>query len=360
MANEFTKIPNPDNTPGAVSTGYQQQNTNIFCLQTGLDTTEPFDNDDGTITIPAGGIVEVNGSLFKLTNTVTITKQPLPALVNWLAVLDNGNGTATITAVTAPGIWNPAKQGCYRTDGARTLNFVSDGYLGSTPSQIYSKATKGNASIRLSKGWYYFSLGSGLSSGTPGTGQSGAGGAGGGGGTSFSSNQKMKTIFIEKDTKLTIHVGGSGFDGGNGASGIGSTAGGGGGAAGPGEATTIIELGLDTGEQKPNNGGSGGNANGALYGGGGGGGETGGPGGTSSTSGGVSGQNGKSCLGGSYEKTGGAGGNSGNGGLGGIAGQSSVGGNGTNGGGGGMGSHGKFRPNNDPAAGYCTIYKLEN
>jgi hypothetical protein len=61
MANEFTLLPNPDNTPGAVSTGYQRQNTNLFCLYTGLDTTEPFDNGNGTITIPAGGLVGSQG-----------------------------------------------------------------------------------------------------------------------------------------------------------------------------------------------------------------------------------------------------------------------------------------------------------
>jgi hypothetical protein len=66
IAKELMSLPNPDNMPGAISSDYPRQNTNIFALQTGLDTTEPVDNDNGTITIPAGGLVELNGVIFKL------------------------------------------------------------------------------------------------------------------------------------------------------------------------------------------------------------------------------------------------------------------------------------------------------
>jgi hypothetical protein len=154
MANEFQLLPNPDNIPGAVSSGYQRQNTNIFSLQTGLDTTEPFDNEDGTITIPEGGIVEINGSLFKLISTVTISKTD-SNVANWIAVMDNGDGTAALSAVTRPGVWNPTKKGCYRSDDSRTLNWVSLGIPdGSLGTAIFSKTTKGTENVR---NYIYFS-----------------------------------------------------------------------------------------------------------------------------------------------------------------------------------------------------------
>jgi hypothetical protein len=161
MANELTLLPNPDNTPGAVSSGYQRQNTNIFCIQTGLDTTEPFDNDSGTITIPAGEIVEVNGSLFKISANVSLTKQN-SNYAYWIAVSPSGN-SASLSLVTRPGTWNPAKQGFYRSDGLKTLNWVSHGtsISGSVGTPMYSRTTKGTEYVYLKKGWYYIELRSG-------------------------------------------------------------------------------------------------------------------------------------------------------------------------------------------------------
>jgi hypothetical protein len=353
MANELQLLPNPDNTPGAVSSGYQRQNTNIFALQTGLDTTEPYDNDNGTITIPAGGIVEINGSLFKLTSTVTISKTG-SAIANWIAVLDNGNGTASLTAVTRPGVWNPSKKGCYRTNGARTLNWVSFGSLsGSSGTAIFSRTTKGTGIFNAKPGWYYADLRSGLGAGDGGN---ASGNTGGGGGVASIFDQVTKIFFVEKPKSITIKVGGSGFNGGAGGNGNSSTGGGGGGGSGPGEASSIPELGFFTDEILGGDGGNGGNDN---IGGGGGGGRAGGTGGT-----GVSGKgnNGGNCLGGpGYELRGGGGGDpQGTYGGGGGVGQESDGDNGTGGGGGGMGSHGKWRGISSTSAGYCGIYKLEN
>jgi hypothetical protein len=374
MANELQLLPNPTNIPEAVSTGYQRQNTNVFVLQTGFDTTEPNDDEAGTITIPAGGVVEINGSLFKLTADISLTK-PDTNTAYWIAVADNGDGTASLSLVTRPGIYNPAKKGCYTTSGARTLNWSSFGVPDSLTIGLndFSKNTKGTAKFTLEKGWYYIDLKSGGGKGDGGVSST----IGGGGGVASTYNSVTKTLFIEKPMTVTIKIGGSGYNGGNGGSGAGFGAGGGGGGSGYGEASSVFELGLEAGEVI---GGNGGNGLGSLAPSGGGGGIIGGDGGiTSASSGGVNGVAGSSVLGGLGLEiysggNGGAGGryNSGSGGAGGSPGRNSnggIGGNGTGstssgmaggGGGGGMGSHGRWRPDGDPAAGYCNIYKLEN
>jgi hypothetical protein len=177
MANELSLLPNPDNAPGAVSTGYQRQNTNIFAIQTGLDSTEPYDNGSA-ITIPVGGLVEVNGSIFKVIADVSLSK-PSPDSAYWVAVSDNGNGTASFSLVTRPGVWNSSKQGYYLTNGARTLNWVSLGTLsGSLPSATYSKTTKGLITASLQKGWYYVNLSSGMGGGNGGNASGDTGGTG--------------------------------------------------------------------------------------------------------------------------------------------------------------------------------------
>ena len=123
---DLKQLPNPDNVPGAVSTGYQRQNTNMFALQTGIDTTEPYDDGAGVISIPAGGVVEFNGVMFKVIENVTLAKPDIYTAY-WVEVVDNGDATATFNLVTRPGKWNPAKQGCYTENNNRTLNWVSLG-----------------------------------------------------------------------------------------------------------------------------------------------------------------------------------------------------------------------------------------
>ena len=50
MANEAEIINNPDSTPGAVSTGYQAQNTNLVSQRTGIDKTY-VSGGVGTVTV---------------------------------------------------------------------------------------------------------------------------------------------------------------------------------------------------------------------------------------------------------------------------------------------------------------------
>jgi len=103
--NELQLIPNPDNLPNAVTSGYQQQNNNIFTIQTGIDTTEPYDNGNGVITIPAGGIVENNGVMFKIAENVILNKPNIDTAY-FVEIIDHGNGNASFGLVTRPGAWN--------------------------------------------------------------------------------------------------------------------------------------------------------------------------------------------------------------------------------------------------------------
>jgi hypothetical protein len=187
----------------------QGQNTNIF-QQTGLDTTEPVDN--GIITISVGSLVEVNGSLFKFHSTITINKAGGVDTANWVAIKDNGNGTASITAVTRPGVWSPEKHGFYRPDGSRTLNWVSNGTLSSVPSTaVYTKTTKGAGEYILKNGWYYIELASGAGRGNGGFG--GSGGYTGGQGRNKDGNNRV-SIYGTVEHSSSVGSGSAGGGGG--------------------------------------------------------------------------------------------------------------------------------------------------
>jgi hypothetical protein len=260
-------------------------------------------------------------------------------------------------SLTTPGVWNPAKQGCYRSNNARTLNWVSNGtYTGTLGTAVFSRTIKGTETYLIQKGWYYIELVSGLGGGNGGSGYIGNNG---GIPNIFFSVEKM--CFIEKQMELTIKVGGNGYRGGNGGAAIIWGAGGG------GESSSIIELNLDTGEPKGGNGQGGfPGLEGSSYvrgGGGGGAGIISGKGGQVNDY--YNGYDGNNSTGGKGGNDGGRGGTSG-----GDGGNGADGGDGWNigpddlygggGGGGGMGLHGRYRPDGEDAAGYCNIYKLEN
>jgi len=321
----FQKMPNPDNVPGLVSTGYQRQNTNMYAIQTGIDTTEP--RDDGTaITIPVGGVVEFNGTLFKITSEITLQK-PVASRAYWIALTDNGNNTASTRLVERPGKWYPAKQGCYLNDGSRTLNYVSLGdvsALGANDVKVFDSPIDGSGNTiktkikkQLPAGWYLAKL------------QGGAGGGDGGAGVGGIANKKPSIfdfIFFHKGKKtFNIKIGGNGYDGVGG-----NTFGGGGGG---GEKTTLNEL-----EANGTPAGKGGGINGGING-----------------NNGLDGNNSTGLSGGVYlGGLGGLGGgfNGGGGGGGGFATNVSNGGNGGNG---GLG--GEARPEGEPG-GSCNIYSL--
>jgi hypothetical protein len=134
MANEFRVMPNPDNVPSAVTTGYQAQNELLYALIKGLDTTEP--NDDasfssgswtgGNVKIPAGGIIEVNGKVFRNAEEINLSRGSGNAHNTvWVAVLPDGTGRATVSVSLSPGVRDAARQGFYLANGSRVLNWKS-------------------------------------------------------------------------------------------------------------------------------------------------------------------------------------------------------------------------------------------
>ena len=398
MANELQKLPNPDNVPGAVTTGYQQQNINILSLQTGLDTTEPYDDGNGLITVPAGGIIEVNGNMFKIVSSVTLTKGNLNTAY-WIEVIDNGGGKASLSLVTRPGVWDSAKQGCYNSNNRRTLKWVSLGNISLPPSSgaVFSKNVKGKWEINLKKGWYYIELESGKGGGD---GENANGQIGGKGGVANKRVKKAFQYFSDGKNKNIIKIGGDAWDGGKGGVGQAGCGSGGGGASGSGE-ETIFDL-ITTGDQPGGDGGDGSDATAqGMKGGGGGGGDNGGKGGAGKAnlssvaqptggSGAGKNENGQDSIpsntpinggkkngrgtgdggignnnnggGGGSSWIGGGKGNSG----GGNAGSRSNGGDGSDatapnygGAGGGQGADGQWRQDGEPG-GSCYIYELGN
>jgi hypothetical protein len=220
MAKELNLLPNPDNVPGAVSTGYQRQNTNMFAIQTGLNTLRPIDNVS-TVTIETGGLIEVNGSIFKMITPLTLTK---PSYVFYIAISDNGDGTASLSISSTQGTWSQAKQGYYLSNGSRTINNYLYNTNSGTGTIVYSKTTKGSSIISIAEGKYRGVLVSGK------------------GGNNVSTrianvSDTVECIFYHDGKRqLQIIVGGDGYDGGNGAGGCGA------GGCGAGEASEIVGI----------------------------------------------------------------------------------------------------------------------
>jgi len=244
------QLPNPDNEPRYVTTSYQRQNENLFAVQTGIDTTNPY--DDGTnVIVPIGGVVEVNGVMYSVTAEVTLTK-PDPDTAYWIVVVPSADGSAaSFELVTRPGVWFPDRQGCYFTEGEhnnrRTLNWVSKGTLADIPSgegDAYSKNTKINRDIiSLKRGWHYVALESGA----------GGGNANGVNGGVASNRNNAEMIFFADKPFYNVKVGGSGQNGANSPAGNGIRGGGGGGGSGE---ESVFD-GLSTGIVPPGNGGNG-------------------------------------------------------------------------------------------------------
>ena len=257
------RLNNPSPLPQGVVEGYQQQNTNIAAARVGLDTTNPFDNGT-TITIPIGGVVEVNGVMYRVTSQFSRAK-PIANIAYWVVVVPSADGTtATFDLVIRPGVWNPERQGCYFTNNEqghnnrRTLNWVSRGFMfntstggGSTPTwdgDVYTRNTKTFSDIiSLQKGWYLVELRSGLGGGN---GENGA--AGGAGGVPLS-RRLARLIFFADKPFYNIKIGGNGNNGNAGALSEGIRGGGGGGGAGE---ETVFD-GLSTDMVPPGNGGNG-------------------------------------------------------------------------------------------------------
>lgn len=121
MADEFEIQDNPDNTPGAVSTGYQRQNINSEISRQGVDNSQVNPGTvDGDIDIEISGGVDVNGVMYSCKSVATLT---VPAGTYYIK-LTAGSGAGLLTPVvqTGAGTWDDTKNARYDS-GERILNF---------------------------------------------------------------------------------------------------------------------------------------------------------------------------------------------------------------------------------------------
>lgn len=116
-----------DNTPGAVSTGYQAQNTNITARSLGLDSTHVVNNGDSTITVKGNsGAIDVNGVPFVITNdkifqiTAFADRQ-----TSFFIIRDTIDPLLKDLLVTTAAIsWNSTKNYYETSAGERALNWT--------------------------------------------------------------------------------------------------------------------------------------------------------------------------------------------------------------------------------------------
>jgi len=121
MANEASRIENPDSTPGAVSTGYQRQNTLLTSLFNGIDCSV-IEGGVGEITIKISGPIDVNGTLYSIASEAVLALSGGAA--NYVVYLDGTGVTLTPTLTTTPGSFDSTKNAHYTAGGKRILNWM--------------------------------------------------------------------------------------------------------------------------------------------------------------------------------------------------------------------------------------------
>ena len=131
MANEATQLTLDqtgtswvDNTPTAfVSTGYQAQNTTHEAVYNGIDSTTVEIASATQITIPIGGVVDVDGILYAITVAATLA---LPASdTNYYIHLTGVSpGPFTLALSTSAGTYDPVKKARYSGSGERILDWI--------------------------------------------------------------------------------------------------------------------------------------------------------------------------------------------------------------------------------------------
>jgi hypothetical protein len=236
--NELTLLPNPDNVPGAVSSGYQRQNTNFFASTVGLDLLSFVKNStNNTLTLYGGGIVEINGALYKIQSNVTFNLDT--SKNQYVRLLPSGD-YASASLVDALGTFDYNKNGYY-SGGARIIN-PYDNLHGVIPYRIGGNLVVnifGNTSTTYNAdaGWYHYGImgGKGGKGGTGGTNSLAHGAAGADGALS---NNLVGIFRLDRKCVLTVVSGGNGGDGGDGTDGT-SNAGGNGGNGGMGDISSI-------------------------------------------------------------------------------------------------------------------------
>lgn len=151
MANEAEIINNPDSTPGAVSTGYQAQNTNLVSQRTGIDKTY-VSGGVGTVTVEISGPVDVNGVLYDIKSQTVLT----PTSAGRYYITLQGAGpqylTPTLSEVTAGyAYWSALKNAYYTVgDEYRVLDWLVD--FDGTDCRVYRRGESRPEIMVLSSG----------------------------------------------------------------------------------------------------------------------------------------------------------------------------------------------------------------
>ncbi len=121
MANEFERINNPDSVPGAVSTGYQLQNTHIVADRVGMDNSVVL-GGTGECTLEISGPVDVNGESYTCNAQVTFT---LTTAGKYYIHLSGSGANLTPTIGAGANTFDADKNARYTDTGTyRVLNWV--------------------------------------------------------------------------------------------------------------------------------------------------------------------------------------------------------------------------------------------
>jgi hypothetical protein len=112
-----------DGTPGAVSTGYQAQNTVLQALFNGLDKSSVRISGANLIVDPSG-VIDDSGLPFVVQSAITLAL-PTTGAANWYLKVVAGSTALerSIEFTDNRGTYDAAKNGFYNTGGERVLNW---------------------------------------------------------------------------------------------------------------------------------------------------------------------------------------------------------------------------------------------
>lgn len=265
-------LPNPDNVPGAVTTGYQLQNTVLYASMTGMSNVA-IDNINKIII--QGSIFELNGNIVRVIDNEIIGGSLSPNSICYVYAIPDNYGNVYFELSNINPEWSAIKGGWYKkninnifsneralikvvTNSSSDIVFSSgmnnevNNYVPINDGGILVQSfnTKIHQTINVERGWYRYILTSGKGGGNGANGSNPTvdiGGNGGSGGIPSNINT-ISGVFFNIGSHIIIHVGGNGYNGNTGTRGTNgntvylpndtysSTAGGGGGGGGGGGA----------------------------------------------------------------------------------------------------------------------------
>ena len=215
-------LPNPDNVPGQVTTGYQRQNTVLYASMVGFCNINLNGNNVG-----AGSVFEVNGALFRCMNNESI--QGLTGISNstffYIYAEPVNNTNIQFYARADAPAWNTEKAGYYINNNRALIKAIkqSNGNVeavkmnsiltnvnsvvpaNSGGAQVFNKSVRTHESYHGQAGWYRYEICSGSGAGdgagyTPGPNNNYRTGAGSGAGEEtyiISGAQKISTDTVK-------------------------------------------------------------------------------------------------------------------------------------------------------------------